>query len=144
MTPIRPMRAADAERVADLATQLGYPVAADELARRFADLGARADHEVLVATDDADRPIGWIHISRVATLAASDLASIDGLVVDDGLRSGGIGAALVDAAESWARERGARTVTVRSRSTRQRAHRFYERIGYVEIKLSHVFSKSLV
>ena len=47
-------------------------------------------------------------------------------------RSAGIGAALVEAAEAWARERGATAIIVRSRSTRERAHRFYERIGYVE------------
>jgi GNAT superfamily N-acetyltransferase len=138
------MSASDVDAVARLTTQLGYPVAADVLARRFADVSTRADHEVLVATDAADRPIGWIHVSRVATLATSDMASIDGLVVDEAHRSEGVGGALVSAAEEWARERGATTITVRSRSTRRRAHRFYERIGYAEIKLSHVFTKSLV
>ena len=28
--------------------------------------------------------------------------------------------------------------------TRRRAHRFYERLGYLEIKRSHVFEKPLV
>ena len=31
-----------------------------------------------------------------------------------------------------------------SGGTRERAHRFYERIGYVEVKRSHVFEKTLV
>jgi len=58
--------------------------------------------------------------------------------------SEGIGAALVEAAEGWARHRGATEMIVRSRSARVRAHRFYERIGYAEVKRSHVFVKSLV
>jgi len=140
---IRPMRPADAARVADLATQLGYPAEAAQIERRFAFLAARPVDTVLVATDDADVPIGWIHVARVASLEADDLALIGGLVIDDGQRSSGIGSALVGAAEDWARSQGARTMLVRSRSTRPRAHRFYQRIGFVQVKLSHVFEKPL-
>jgi GNAT superfamily N-acetyltransferase len=80
----------------------------------------------------------------LALLEHSDYASINGLVVDEGRRGAGIGRALVAAGEAWARQRGAKEITVRSRSTRERAHRFYERIGYEEIKRSHVFGKPLV
>jgi GNAT superfamily N-acetyltransferase len=144
MTRIRPMREADAARVAALTTQLGYPVAHDELARRLAEVRTHDDHELLVAVDPEDAAIGWIHVGRHPGLEASDLAIIHGLVVDESARSGGIGNALVDAAEAWARSTGATTILVRSRAARQRAHRFYERIGYVEVKVSHVFEKRLV
>ena len=40
MSRIRPMREADAVRVAALTTQLGYPVAPDELARRLSGVAA--------------------------------------------------------------------------------------------------------
>ena len=49
MIRIRPMRAADAAVVADLTTQLGYPVDEAELARRFEAVSARGDDAVLVA-----------------------------------------------------------------------------------------------
>jgi GNAT superfamily N-acetyltransferase len=65
-------------------------------------------------------------------------------VVDEAHRSGGVGRALLGAAEAWAREHGCEVVTVRSRVARERAHRFYEREGYVRVKTSHVFSKPLV
>jgi GNAT superfamily N-acetyltransferase len=138
------MVASDAAIVADLTTQLGYPSSADEIATRFAELRGRHDDEVLVATDSNDTPIGWVHVARVAALESSATAFIGGLVVDDAHRSGGIGAELLAAAEDWARRRGAATMIVRSRSTRERAHRFYERAGYAQIKLSHVFEKPLV
>lgn len=138
------MRAADAARVAELTTQLGYPVDAQETERRFAALSERAGDAVLVATDEADRAIAWVHVALVGSLEASNVAQIGGLVVDDAHRAAGIGAELMAAAEAWARERGARTMLVRSRSTRERAHRFYERIGYVEVKRSHVFEKPIV
>lgn len=144
MTGIRRMTAADADRAADLTTQLGYPVDTPTFRARLAEVRASHADEILVATDAEDAAIGWIHVARLALLEASDMACINGLVVDEKHRSDGIGSALVAAAEAWARDHGATAIMVRSRSARVRAHQFYERIGYVEVKRSHVFSKSLV
>jgi GNAT superfamily N-acetyltransferase len=141
---IRPATEADVGPMAELTAQLGYPVDAETLGERLADVRTRTADEVIVAVDEHDRPIAWVHVALLATLEASDLAAITGLVVDEGRRSGGIGGSLVDAAERWARDRGATAILVRSRSTRVRAHRFYERLGYVEVKRSHVFEKPLV
>jgi GNAT superfamily N-acetyltransferase len=140
---IRPMLRADAPRVADLTTQLGYPSTPDQILERFAAIERRGEAVILVATDETDAPIAWIQVSRIAALAESDVAMIGGLVVDDAHRSAAIGARLLDAAEAWAREQGARTMSVRSRTERTRAHRFYEARGYRQIKLSHVFEKPL-
>ena len=141
---IREATAQDAPELAALTSQLGYPSDTDEILARLARLAASRDDVVIVAVDDHDRPIGWIHVAMLALLEHSDYASINGLVVDEGRRSRGIGQALVAAGEAWARERGAAEITVRSRSTRERAHRFYERLGYTQVKLSHVFAKPLV
>jgi GNAT superfamily N-acetyltransferase len=141
---IRPATEADVGPMAELTTQLGYRVDPQTLGERLASVHTRTGDEVLVAVDKHDRPIAWVHVSLLALLEASDLAAINGLVVDERSRSGGIGASLVDAAEQWARDRGATTIVVRSRSTRVRAQRFYERLGYVEVKRSHVFEKPLV
>jgi GNAT superfamily N-acetyltransferase len=144
MTGIRPATEADVGPMAELTTQLGYPVDPETLGERLAQVRPRNGDAVLVAVDEHDRPIGWVHVSLLALLEASDLAVINGLVVDERRRSGGIGASLVEAAERWARDRGATAILVRSRSTRVRAHRFYERLGYLEVKRSHVFEKPLV
>lgn len=144
MTGIRPATDADVGPMAELTTQLGYPVDPATLGRRLAEVRTRTADEVLVAVDESDRPIAWVHVALLALLEASDLASINGLVVDERHRSSGIGASLVEAAERWALDRGATAIMVRSRSTRRRAHRFYERLGYLEIKRSHVFEKPLV
>jgi GNAT superfamily N-acetyltransferase len=47
----------------------------------------------------------------------------------DRLRSSGIGRALLDAAKTWARERGAARLELESGMARIHAHRFYEREG---------------
>ena len=144
MTRIRPMASRDAEAVADLATQLGYPTSEEEAATRIEAILARPEeHAAFVAVDDGDRPIGWAHVELVHPLTHDKGANLAGLVVDEAHRSGGIGDALLRAVERWSVERGARALVVRSRTTRTRAHRFYEARGYRLDKVSHVYEKPL-
>jgi GNAT superfamily N-acetyltransferase len=142
---IRAARAEDdAAAMVGLNGQLGYPTEEPELRRRLEAALASDRHRVLVAVDADDRPIAWVHVAVELLLEASDVAIIRGLVVDEAHRSSGIGAELLRAAEAWARDQGCRRMTVRSRVARERAHRFYEREGYVLEKTSHVFRKPLV
>ncbi len=141
---IRPATPGDAATLADLTGQLGYPTTEVEMIERLRRVLASAGDAVLVAIDEAGRPIGWVHVGRELLLEASDTATLQGLVVDDAHRSAGVGAELLRAAEAWARANGCTRVTVRSRIARERAHRFYEREGYVLEKTSHVFRKPLV
>lgn len=144
MPRIRPARPADAGALAPLTAQLGYPVEEAEQAERLADLLADPDdHAVLVVVDEADRPIGWAHVERQRILEASRNAVLMGLVVDEEHRSTGVGSTLLRAAEEQALGWGCRTMVVRSRVSRERAHRFYAREGYRLWKTSHVFEKRL-
>lgn len=137
------MTEGDAAAVARLTTQLGYPVEPVEQARRLADVLARTDDALLVSIDADASVTGWIHVRRSALLEESDLAVVEGLVVDESHRSQGVGAALLAAGEEWARRHGAATLVVRSRVTRERAHAFYRRHGFVERKRSVVLAKAL-
>jgi GNAT superfamily N-acetyltransferase len=137
------MTVGDAAAVADLTTQLGYPTDEAAARERIADLDGRTDHAVLVAVDDADRAIGWIHVERARSLAEGGSVVIAGLVVDEVHRSEGIGADLLAAGEDWARRIAAEAMVVRTRTTRREAHRFYEREGYRLVKESRVYRKPL-
>lgn len=143
MTRIRRARPSDLGALARLNEQLGYPATESELRERLEPILA-SDEDALLVAVEASEPIGWIHVAIERGLEASAAAGLRGLVVDEAHRSGGVGRSLVRAAETWARERGCRVVTVRSRITRDRARRFYEREGYVHVKTSNVFSKPLV
>ncbi len=136
------MRDEDAERVAILLTQLGYPSTPQDIARRFSRIVGRDDQALLVA-DDGDAVVGWMHVGAHPYLESDESAEILGLVVADGQRSRGIGAALVSAAEGWAAQHGCQVVRVRSRISRDRAHAFYERAGFERIKTQHCFQKIL-
>lgn len=134
--------ATDAPRLADLCTQLGYPSTPDEIATRFASLDASHDL-VLIAVDEQDGALGWIQASVIRHLHENAHVEITGMVVTEDARGSGIGAALVAGAETWATEAGITRVLVRSNVVRERAHAFYERLGYARHKTSHVFEKAL-
>lgn len=138
---VRTAVATDAEAIAALCVQLGYPTAGSDIARRLAGLGAN-EHRVFVGLQD-DRVVGWLHVAVTRALEYEPCAEILGLVVDAPARSLGLGNALVAAAEVWARGAGVGEIRVRSRDTRERAHEFYRRCGYEEWKRQVVFRKRI-
>ncbi len=142
---IRRARRGDAERIARLSGELGYPASAAQVATRLRQLTPVSKHAVFVAEspDAATGVVGWVHVS-VAHLLESDIrAEVNGLVVAEGQRSAGAGAKLLEAAEEWARRRGCRGMNVRSNVIRERAHGFYERNGYEHYKTQKAFRKAL-
>lgn len=141
---IRRMAPSDAEAVAEQAGQLGYPTAPEAIAERMARITAHAEADaLLVAVDEADRPMGWAHVEVRDTLVAPHAAQLMALVVADGARNRGVGRDLLAAAETWASERGCERLLVATRVTREDAHRFYRREGYEIDKTSHIFEKPL-
>jgi predicted N-acetyltransferase YhbS len=139
---IRVARPSDADAIAHLTQQLGYDLTESDAADRLSRILMRADQGFFVA-DIGGRATGWIHAVLVEYVDAEAFALIGGLVVDGAHRGSGIGRALVDAAENWARERGVSIVRLSSAVHRTAAHRFYEGLGYTKIKTQHAFIKPL-
>lgn len=143
MMLVRKMEIEDAEAVSELNGELGYPVNAAVMAARIERMKASNTRDALVACSNDGSIAGWIEMEIVEHLTSDRTVSISGLVVAAGMRSRGIGKLLLDEAEQWARRRGIARMLVRSRVAREDAHRFYEREGYVRVKTSVVFEKSL-
>lgn len=140
---IRPIATRDAEAAAKLSCELGYPVSTDEVRKRIHSIENRKDHIVYVACI-SDTVVGWVDVGIVHHLQSEPYGEIGGLVVSSVCRSAGIGRELVARAEHWAADQGVRRMVVRSRTTREAAHRFYLREGYSITKTSAVFSKDLI
>src|SRR5687767_11089844 len=138
---IRVARAEDAGAIARLTNELGYEATPDEIQTRLSAFSGD-DHAVLVA-ESAHGVIGWMHVAATLLLESGVLAEIRGLVVAEGSRSIGVGARFVRAAEEWAARRGIERLRVRTNVKRERAHRFYERVGFNLLKKQRVYQKTL-
>lgn len=137
---IRPARTSDAQSLADLATQLGYPAAAQEILPRLEQLQGRDQHLVLVA-EHGGSVIGWIHVFGAYRLETEAFAEIGGLVVDRAFRASGAGRCLVEAAAEWARGQGFQHLRVRTNVVREDAHAFYLHLGFSNAKWQAVLSR---
>jgi GNAT superfamily N-acetyltransferase len=87
--------------------------------------------------------VGWAHVSVTPLLEVERRAEVNGLVVDETVRSRGAGGSLLDVAEKWARKMRCAGMSVRSNVIRDRAHLFYLRQGYEHYKTQKAFRKAL-
>ena len=89
-------------------------------------------------------PDTWLYVARVDGVIVGSLtlamfrsptawkAWIEDVVVDEAARGHGVGEALNRAALAMAAERGAKSVSLTSRPSREAANRLYRRIGFVQ------------
>ena len=134
---------ADYDKIADLASQLGYPCTGSQVRARLDEMQDPNQYAVYVAELAGSQVAGWIGVYLFRSVELDRCAEISGLIVDQEIRSQGIGKALLDAAEEWARSRGCDVISVRSNVKRDRAHQFYERHGFKHVKTQKTFRKSL-
>lgn len=133
---IRPALPADAGRIADLFGQLGY---AARPAQVLSQLLALPASDAALLAEDAGAVAGVVVVHVMAPLhVARPWALLSSLVVDETRRSGGVGAALLSAAEAFAVQAGCAQLELSSNVARTRAHQFYERHGYREKRMRFV------
>ena len=133
----------DFNRMAELASQLGYACNRDQVRARLSDIRDANECTVYVAELDEAQIAGWIGVYLFRSIEMDKFAEISGLVVDEEHRSRGIGRVLLNAAEEWGRMQGCAIISVHSNVTRERAHRFYQTNGYAWYKTQQLFRKFL-
>ncbi len=140
---IRSPEPRDYPKMAELAGQLGYRSNASEIERRLSGMHGSEDHAVFVAETAEGEVAGWIAVFIYRCVESEPRAEISGLVVDENARCLGIGRRLLECAEDWARRKRCVAVGLRSNVIRERAHAFYERLGYEHIKTQKSLRKKL-
>ncbi|HBC07581.1 MAG TPA: GNAT family N-acetyltransferase [Rhodospirillaceae bacterium] len=139
---VRAMDAADLGVARGLMAQLGYEITADDLAVRFGAVAGDANHALLVA-ERGGLLVGLVHVFARPALEKPVEAVIQSLVVDARARGAGIGRALMERAEAWARARGLASVALHTTLTRADARAFYARLGYAEAAEAALLRKTL-
>jgi GNAT superfamily N-acetyltransferase len=126
---LRPATAADADRIAALFTDEGYPAGPSDIVARLERFSSPYS-QVVVADLDGE-VLGFVAIHALPRFEHDDrIVRILALVVDPGARDRGIGHLLMEDAERAARELGAAFVEVTSGHHRPEGRRLYEALGY--------------
>jgi GNAT superfamily N-acetyltransferase len=119
----------DAERLAALLTDEGYPAGPTDIAGRIARFVAPASR-VLVA-EQAGEVLGFVAFHLVPRFETEDwFVRIVTVVVDPGARERGIAKALLADVERVAREEGAAFLEVTAGHHRPEARALFESVGY--------------
>ncbi|MDO4612993.1 MAG: GNAT family N-acetyltransferase [Actinomycetaceae bacterium] len=107
----------------------------------------RADVEAFLAqegvhlfafrTEDSGPILGMLSLATFV-IPTGKRAWVEDVVVDEAARGQGAGAALVEAACTFAQEIGAKTIDLTSRPSREAANRLYRRCGF-ELRETNVY-----
>jgi GNAT superfamily N-acetyltransferase len=136
---IREARPGDAEALAALLTELGFPAVAGEVAERLPRLQAAGEVPLVAEAEGLLGCIGW-HVMHVVHRPLP-VGRITMLIVAEAARGQGVGKALVEAAEARLEQLGCGIVEVTSNAALADAHLFYERLGYR--RTSHRFAREV-
>jgi GNAT superfamily N-acetyltransferase len=126
---LRPATADDAERIAGMFSDEGYPAGPSDIVERLERFAS--DHSRVIVADNAGEVLGFVAVHALPRFEHSDrVLRIMALVVDAGVRERGVGRMLMEEAERLGREVGAAFAEVTAGHHRPDARRFYEDLGY--------------
>ncbi|MEA2630491.1 MAG: hypothetical protein QOE66_710 [Chloroflexota bacterium] len=126
---LRPALPGDAEAIATMFTDEGYPAGPSDIATRL-ERFATPEARVIVAEHDGAL-LGFIAIHALPRFEHDDwIVRVLALVVDAGARERGVGRSLMAEAERVGRELGAAFIELTAGHHRPEARQLYESLGY--------------
>jgi len=118
---------------------------AGEVDRYFAGK-LREPIEVLLAFDDQGEALGFIELSIRAYaegFVTDHVAFVEGWYVEPAVRGQGVGAALIGAAETWARAQGCTELGSDAEADDVSSSAAHRAVGFIETAVVRCFKKSL-
>ena len=125
---IRELAVEELPSVLPLISQLNPKTPPEELARRLEVMIPKGYH--CIAAYKGDRMVGAAGYWLICRFYSGEYMDVDNVVVDESLRSAGIGQQMMDWLHERARELECKAVMLDSYVTYAAAHRFYFRQGY--------------
>ena len=139
---IRRCMVSDAKHIYELCRiSLGYDFTEQQVEANVRRLIGSAENLLMVAVDEEDECVGFIHASNHDPVYAPPMKDIMALAIYDEYRHKGIGKQLVAAVEDWAQKTGARGLRVNSGIEQKSAVIFYKSCGFDYIKTNYNLRK---
>lgn len=123
--------------------EMGYDYPLEKTKERLKSTLVKDYEAVFVAVDDEREVLGYIHASDYELLFSEKRVNILGIAVKADCVRQGIGGALMNAVEEWAKARRAKAIRLVSGEKRAIAHSFYEKCGFVCEKSQKNFKKNI-
>ena len=131
----------DAERIAALFTEEGYPAGPSDVTERLARFAS--PHSRVVVADVSGELVGFVAVHALPRFEHSDrVVRVMALVVDAGVRERGVGHLLMEEAERIGRQLDAAFIEVTGGHHRPEARHLYESLGY-DANVAAYFRKRL-
>jgi GNAT superfamily N-acetyltransferase len=119
----------DADRIAGLFTDEGYPAGPSDIRERLGRFAS--DFSTVHVVEFEDEVVGFVAVHVMPRFEHSDrVARVLALVVDQGVRERGVGHRLMEEAETVARQTGCAFIEVTAGHHRADALQLFESIGY--------------
>lgn len=126
---VRPAEPRDAEAIAGLLTDEGYPVGTTDIVERLERFASPYSRVVVADVDGS--VLGFLAIHVIPRFEHDDrIVRVVALVVDSAARERGVGHRLMAEVEAIGREVGAAFAEVTAGHHRPEARRLYESLGY--------------
>lgn len=121
---------------------MAYDYPKDQMIKQIHKILKKDTDKIFVAVIDS-QVVGYIHVHDYDLIYNDHLKNILGIAVSQKYQRQGIGKALLNKAEDWAKETNAHGMRLVSGETRKGAHDFYKCCGYQFIKKQCNFMKKL-
>lgn len=129
---IRKYNFSDLNHLTELMEDLGYPTTSEKMKARMEVMEATPSYFTFVAIKD-ERVVGMVGCRDIYYYEDDGFViQISLLITKGSYQRQGIGKALISFIEHWAIERGANSLYLTSgiKPERQKAHKFYEKMGF--------------
>lgn len=138
---IREMKQEDLEEIYRLnKNALGYEYELQKMKISWEEILSDKNSILYIALD-CGKIVGYVHAGRYELLCQAPMASVFTLAVSPDYQQNGIGRALLNAVERWARATNCTGVRILSNEKRDTAHYFYQACGYRKTKTQVNFKK---
>ena len=139
---VRPAQKEDCSEITHLTNQLGYPSTLEKICEIMDLVLAHNDHQVFIAEKE-NTIVGYIHLIQSMRIGSNPFVEIAAFIIDESLRSIGVGSSLIRESERWTSGLGIKDIRIRSNIIRQEAHNFFQKRGFQNIKTQEVFLKHM-